>query len=154
MGSIHLPERVTSINKQHLLFSLGLCLPFIKEPQRTRQRHGVKEVRANGNHHIHRMSLQQLSANLHFRLPGISSKIRHNETGSARFIQRTVEQLNPQVVGVIGSRHSEWKSWVVLDLFLVHLVHIERRIRHHEVEHAKAAVEVFVIAVPLLDVAR
>ena len=38
-------------------------------------------------------------------------------------------------------------------LLLVHLVHVERWIGHHEVELADAFVQVFVVAVPLPDVA-
>src|SRR5262249_199700 len=39
-------------------------------------------------------------------------------------------------------------------LFLVHLVYVEGWICHHEVELAQAAVQVFVVAVPLANISR
>jgi len=56
-------------------------------------------------------------------------------------------------VKYVWSKHFQSHA-VVLDLFLVHLVHIERWIGHHEVELAETVVEVFVIAVPQPNVAR
>ena len=64
-----------------------------------------------------------------------------------------MEELNPQIIGVVGAGQAERKTGVVLDAVLVHARHVERRIGHHEVELAQHLVRVFVIGVGLADVA-
>jgi hypothetical protein len=71
----------------------------------------------------------------------------------AAVVERRREQLDPQVVGVVGARKIG-KAPIVLQLRLVDAIDVERRIRHHEVEPANALVQVLVIAIALADLAR
>ena len=57
------------------------ALPLVEEPERAGERDRVEEVRADGDHHIDGMGLEQLLANLHLRLPGIGGGVRHDEPG-------------------------------------------------------------------------
>ena len=75
-------------------------------------------------------------------------------------VQRRVEKLNPQVVGVVGARQAEGEAATgadhVLESFLVHRIDVEGRIGEDEVELSGGAVRVVVVAVDVaavLDVA-
>ena len=64
----------------------------------------------------------------------------HDEAGAALFIQRGVEELNPEVIGVVGARQAEGEAATrsdhVFQPFLVHGVDVERRVGEDEVEAA------------------
>src|SRR3546814_11667440 len=68
--------------------------------------------------------------------------VGHHEAGAALGIERGVEQLDPQVVGVVAARQAEREAAALahhdLEPFLVQLVDVERRIGQHEVELAGA----------------
>ena len=49
------------VDEQHLVLSLGVALPSIQEPERAGQRHGVEEVGADRDHHIHGPRFDQLT---------------------------------------------------------------------------------------------
>ena len=52
--AVNLSKEVTRVNEEYFIFVRGLRLCSIKEPERAPKRDGVKEVRANRNHHIDR----------------------------------------------------------------------------------------------------
>ena len=88
---------------------------------------------------------------------GVGGGVGHDESGAARFIQRGVEELNPEVVGVVGARQAEGEAAAradgVLQPLLVHGVDVERRIGEDEVEAAGGVVRVVVVAVDVAAVA-
>ncbi len=57
-----------------------------------------------------------------------SRSVCHDESGSALFIECGVEELNPEVIGVVGFRQTERIAPVVLQTLLVHSVDVERRV--------------------------
>jgi hypothetical protein len=85
-------------------------------------------------------------------LPGVGGTVGHDETGSTGFVERTLEELNPKVVRVIGAGHPEGEAWIIVDPFFVDLVDVERGIGHHEVKLGQRVVQVVAIAVPFFDV--
>ncbi len=72
-------------------------------------------------------------------------------------VQRRVEELNPQVVGVVGARQAEGEAAAgadhILEPFLVHRIDVERRIGEDKVELAGGGVRVVVVAVDVAAVA-
>ena len=72
-------------------------------------------------------------------------------------IQRGVEKLNPEVIGVVGARQAEGEAAAradgVFQPLLVHGVDVERRIGEDEVEPAGGVVRVVVVAVDVAAVA-
>ena len=58
-------------------------------------------------------------------------------------------KLNPEIVSIIHAGHTERESWVIPKPFPVHPIHVERRIRHHEVEPIQTPMRIFVVAVRL-----
>ena len=61
-----------------------------------------------------------------------SRSVCHDESGSALFIECGVEELNPEVIGVVGARQAEGEAAArsdhVLQPLLVHSVDVERRV--------------------------
>lgn len=72
-------------------------------------------------------------------------------------VQRRVEELNPQIVGVVGARQAEGEAATganhVFQPFLVHRIDVERRIGEDEVKLAGGVVRVVVVAVDVATVA-
>ncbi len=68
-----------------------------------------------------------------------------------------MEELNPEVVGIVGARQAEGEAATGAEVggeaFLVHGVDVERRIGEHEVEPARGVVRVFVVGDGFADVA-
>ena len=85
---------------------------------------------------------------------GVAGRVGHDESGSAAVVERRVELLDPQVVGVVGLGEAEREPLVAGELVLVDLVDVERRVGHDEVERADGVVGVLVVAVGQADVAR
>ena len=131
----------------------GEGLAFVEEPQRTGQRHGVEEVRADGDHHIDRARLDQLLANLRLAAARIAGRVRHHEAGAASLAQRTVENLNPQIVAVVVAGQAERKARVFSQPLLVDLIDVEGRVGHHEIKLPDGVVAILVVGVALADVA-
>ena len=132
---VELGEHMPRIQEQHRIGASTARLALVEEPQRAGQRHGVEEVRANRDHHIDCARLDQLLADFKLRTTGIAGAVGHHEASAPRFVQRGIEQLNPQVVSVIDRGHAKREArCVVLDPLLVDLIDIERRIGHHEIE--------------------
>jgi hypothetical protein len=71
-------------------------------------------------------------------------------------VERRVEELNPQVVGVVGARQAEGEAAAgadhVLEPFLVHRIDVEGRIGEDEVELPGGGVRVVVVAVDVAAV--
>ena len=88
---------------------------------------------------------------------GVGGGVGHDEAGAALGVQRRVEELNPEVVGVVGARQAEGEAAAradhVLEPLLVHRVDVERRIGEDEVELAGGVVRVVVVAVDVAAVA-
>ncbi len=120
----------------------------------TGQRDGVEEVGADRDHHVDGARLDQLPADLALRVAGVAGRVRHDEAGPARVVERRVELLDPEVVARCpASGCPNGKRGSPASLSLSTLVDVERRIGHHEVERADRAVRVFVVAVGQADVA-
>ena len=92
-----------------------------------------------------------------FRWRGGGGRVGHHEASAACCIQRGIEKLDPQVVGVVGTGKAEGKSttdaYHVLEPLFVHRVDVERRIGEDEVELAGGIVGVVVVTVDVAAVA-
>ena len=97
-----LPETIPGIKPA--LFAAGCAC---QEPEGAGERDGVKEVRADGDHHVHGAAFDDLAAEFLFGGAGVGGGVGHDEAGSALFIERGVEELNPEVIGVVGARQAE-----------------------------------------------
>ena len=134
---------------------LGLAL--VEEPEGAGQRDGVEHVRADGDHHVHGAAFDELLAEFLLGGAGVGGGVGHDEAGAALVVQRGVEELNPEVIGVVGARQAEGEAAAgadhVLQPLLVHGVDVERRIGEDEVELAGGVVRVVVVAVDVAAVA-
>ena len=153
MRSIYLLVNMTGINEQHLIRPFALPFGLVEEPEGAGECNGIEEIGGDTHHHIHRVGLDNLPADLQFRGAGIGGGVRHDKARPSGGIECAEEQLNPKIVGVVCAGHTERESWVILNAFSVHPIHIERRIRHHEVELVQASMRIFVVAVRLPDIA-
>ena len=134
MRSIYLLVNMTGIDEQHLIRSLALPFGLVEEPEGAGECNGIEEIGRDTHHHIDRAGLDNLPADLQLRGAGIRGGVRHNKARPSGGIECTEEQLDPKIVGVVCAGHTERESWVIPKPFLVYPIHIERRIRHHEVE--------------------
>ena len=149
VGAVDLPVDVPGVDEQHGVGARRTGLALIKKPQGAGERDGVEHVRADGDDHVHGGGLNELFADFLFTRPGVGGGVGHDEAGAAFRIQRGVEELNPEVVRVVGARQAEGVAVARADLggeaFLVHGIDVERRIGENEVELSCALVEVFVV---------
>ena len=153
MRTIYLLVNMTGIDEQHLIPPLALSFGLIEEPEGAGQCNGIEEIGGDTHHHIDGMGFDNLPADLQFRGAGIRGGVRHDKACPSGGIKCAEEQLDPKIVGVVHAGHTERESWVISKPFLVHAIHIERRIRHHEVELVQAPMRIFVVAVRLPDIA-
>ena len=120
-----------------LSLSKHRSLALIEEPQRARQRNGVEHVRPDGDHHVHGLGFDQLLPQFLLGGTRVGGGIGHDETGATLRPQRRIEELNPQIVSVIGAWQTEGKAAThthrILQPFLVHGVDVERRIGQDEI---------------------
>lgn len=65
VGSVDLLERMSSVNEEDFVLAFGARFSFVKKPKRAGERYRVEEVRTDRDHHINRIRLEQLFANLH-----------------------------------------------------------------------------------------
>src|SRR6267143_964929 len=124
----------------------------VEKPQRARQRNRIKEVRGDGCYYIHRFRLQELLSDLQLRAAGVHCGARHNEARAPFLIQCAVEDLNPQVVGVVQTRQPKRETRITLESVLVYAIHVEGWVCHDKVELAAGRgtfMEVLVVGVPL-----
>ena len=156
MRAVHLPVDVAGINEQHRVGATTFAFALVEEPECAGERDGVEEVRADGDHHVHGAAFDELVAEFLFGGAGVGGGVGHDEAGPALFIERGVEQLNPEVIGVVGARQAEGeaasRSDHVFQSFLVHGVDVERRVGEDEVEAARGVVRVVVVAVDVAAV--
>jgi hypothetical protein len=79
-----------------------------------------------------------LFTDLLFTRPGVGGGVGHDEAGPSFLIQRGVEELNPEVVRVVGARQAEAVAAHGADFggeaFLVHGIDVEGRIGENEAE--------------------
>src|SRR6266545_5281656 len=149
---------VASVEHQDLVLALGGLGP-VEVPELARDGARVKEVGANGDHHVHIAGLDDLAAYLLLAVPGTRSLGGHHEAAAPLVAQITPEVGDPEVVAVadllllVYSWQAEGQARVALDPFGVHEVYVERRIRHHEVALAGEAVLVLIIGDGLRDLA-
>jgi hypothetical protein len=87
------------------------------------------------------------SPDVAFRSAGVAGGVRHHKSGAALLIQRAVEQLHPQVIRVVGGRDAQRVARIAFELVVVHTIHVEGRISHHEVKAASGAVQVLIVGV-------
>ncbi len=157
MSAVHLGVDLAGIDKEHLLRAFRPFLAPVQEPEGAGEGYGVEEVWPHCDHHIHNPLLDELFANLQLRTPGIGGGIGHDKAGPAVFfVQSAVEDLDPEVIGVVHSGQAEGEAGILLKPLFVHPVHIKGRIGHDEVKFAAgggAVVQVFVVCIPLADVA-
>jgi hypothetical protein len=114
MGAIDLSVDVAGVDEEHGVGTLrvfGSGLALVEEPQRAGQRDGVEHVGADGDHDIDRPRLDQLLPQFLLGRAGIGGRVGHDEAGAAGGIERRVEELNPQVVGVVGARQAEGETY-------------------------------------------
>ena len=157
VGAVDLPVDVAGVDEEHRVGARRLRFALVEEPQRAGQRDGVEHVRADGDHHVHGAASMSCLPDLLLGGAGVGGGVGHDEAGAALFVQRGVEELNPEVVGVVGARQAEGKAAAradrVLEPLLVHGVDVERRIGEDEVELAGGVVRVVVVAVDVAAVA-
>ena len=134
-----------------------LSFASVEEPKRAGKRDGVEHVRPDGDHHVHGVRFDELFANFLLGRTGVGGRVGHDEAGAAFVVQRRVEELNPEIVRVVGPREAEGIATILADRIFetvfVDCVHVERRIGEDEVEAAGAVVLVFVVGVRLADIA-
>jgi len=74
----------------------------------------------------------------------IGRGVGHDKPGAAFVVQRRVEELNPEIVGVVGARQAERITAVfadrVFEPVFIDSVYIEGRIRQNEIEATRAVV--------------
>ena len=155
---------VARVDHQHLVLQvLGLAL--VEEPQRAGQAARVEELGADGHHHVHVAGLHQLLADIAVLVACVGRAGRHHEAGPTGVVQVAVEVLDPQAVGVgdgaglgVGARQAEGQAQALAHLrrrlLGVHAVHVERRVRHHEVAAAHQMLGLVVEGVALRDIGR
>jgi hypothetical protein len=89
---------------------------------------------------------------------GVRRRVGHDEAGVTVAVQGRVEELNPQVVGLVGARQAEGEAAAgahhVLEPLLVDRVDVEGRIGEDEIELAGGSVRVVVIAVDVAAMAN
>ena len=157
VGAVYLAVDVAGIDEEDGVGSGGRGLALVEEPERARQRHGVEHVRANGDHHIHGAAFDEFLPDFLFGGAGVGGGVGHDESGPPVGVQRGVEELNPEIVGVVGARQAKGVAAAcadgVLQPFLVHGVDVERRIGEDEVETSGGVVRVVVVAVDVAAVA-
>ena len=103
VGAVDLAEDVAGVEEEHLVGAGGLALAPVEEPEGAGQGDGVEEVGADGDHHIHGAGFDELLADLQLRAAGVGGGVGHDEAGAAGVVQGAVEELNPEVVGVVGA---------------------------------------------------
>ncbi len=157
VGAVHLAIDVAGIDKEHGIGALRLRLPAVEEPEGARQRDGVEHVRADGDHHIHCACLDQLLAQFLFAAAGVRGGVGHDEASAAPGIERRIEELNPEVVGVVGAWQTEGKAAThsdhVLEPLFVDSVDVEGGIGQHEVELTCGRVWIVVVTIDIAAVA-
>lgn len=143
--AVHLPVDVPGIHEQNFVGAVGFLgrggthpyLGFIEEPKRAGERHRVKHVRADGDHHVHAPRFNELVAKVLLGTAGVGGGVRDGKSGAAFFIQRGIEKLNPEIIGVVGARQAKGEAASrpdgIFQPIFVHGVHVERRVREDEV---------------------
>ena len=136
---------------------------FVEKPQGGRQRNREKHVGGHRNHAVDHAAVHDFFSDLVFRIPGIGSGVGHHKTGPAFFIQRIGKQRDPEVIGigdaVVGVfSFVFWqpefiKPFIVFYGTLLNRFDVKRRIGHHKIEPAEAAVRVAFIRIYLCDFA-
>ena len=116
----------------------------------------------SGDHHVHGAAFDELAAEFLFGGAGVRGGVGHDKpsppAGSSGLpiFQRRIEELNPEVIGVVGARQAEGeaasRSDHVFQPLLVHGVDVERRVGEDEVEAAGGVVRVVVVAVDVAAV--
>jgi hypothetical protein len=131
---------------------LVLLLGAVEEPELARYRPRVEEVAADIDHDIDRASLDHLPAHDRLVPPGARRLRRHHGPGAAGLVQIAVEIGQPQIIrvrdlaGLVDAGQAERQALLFgFDLAGVHLIHVERRIGHHEIALAGQSVRVPVV---------
>ncbi len=119
MGTVDLAEGVTGVEEQHLIRAVGVALALVEEPQRDGQGDGVEEVRSDRDHDVDLAVLDQLAADRQLGVAGVGSGVGHDEAGAPGVVERRREDLDPEVVAVVGRRDAVRVPLVVLDPVLV-----------------------------------
>lgn len=131
-------------------------LSLVQEPEGAGERDGIEHVRPDGDHDIDAPALDELAAEFLLGGAGVGGGIRHDESGAAFGIQRGVEELDPEVVRIVGAGEAEGVAASGTDgvgeAFLVDGVDVEGRVREDEVELPRGGVGVVVVADGLLDI--
>ena len=99
------------------------ALAAVEEPERHRQRHRVEEVRADRDHHVDELDPRSACGGSRPRCDA-ASEAELAITNPARpvVVERGVEELDPEVVAVVGLREPEREARVVVELRLVDAV--------------------------------
>ncbi|MGA7394413.1 MAG: hypothetical protein WBW78_17290 [Terrimicrobiaceae bacterium] len=88
---------------------------------------------------------------------GVGGGVGHDESGATLGVERRVEELNPEIIRIVGAwqreREASGRADRILEPLLVHGVHVERWVGEDEVEAAGGVVRVVVVAVDLAAVA-
>ena len=77
-----LPVDVARVEHQHLVAAVG-GLALVEVPQLAGHGAGVKEVGADGDHHVHVAGLDDLAADLGLAVAGAGGLRRHDKAGAA-----------------------------------------------------------------------
>ena len=137
MRPVNHMEVLSRINKQRLPLR-RLTLRTVKEPQITRKRLRIEEIRTNRHNHIHRIRLHQtLTNSLILLRSAVRCRRRHHKPGSSPLMQIRIEIRNPQIIRIrhlpciIHPNHTKRQTPCRLTRLSFNLIHIKRRIRHH-----------------------
>ena len=157
VGSIDLAVDVAGVDEENFVGARRALFAFVQEPECAWQRDGVENIRADGDHHVNGVRFDELFSQLLLGGASVGGGVSHDEAGTAFFVERRIEKLNPEIIPVVRAWQAEGIAAVLADgvfePILVHRVDIERRIGEDEVEVTGAIVFVVVVRVGLADVA-
>ena len=119
---------MAGVDKEYGVFAGGAPFAPVQKPEGAGQGHGQEKVGANGNHHVHRFGLDELLADVQFGLAGVAGGVGHDKTGPAVLVEGAVENLNPQIVGIVHPRQAKGKARAILEAVLVHPVDVKGRV--------------------------
>jgi hypothetical protein len=94
---------VACINEKNGVGAGRLGLAPVKEPQSARKRDGIKQIRPDGYDHVNGIRFDEVLPEVLFGTATVSGGIGHSKTGTALVIKYRIEDLNPEVIAVVGA---------------------------------------------------
>lgn len=101
---------MTRVDEEYFVGSLARAFAFVEKPERAGQCDGVEELWTNGNHDIDRARLDQVLANLLLGTAHVAGRVGHDETGASTLVERTIEEVDPEIIAVIHAWLTQRKT--------------------------------------------